>query len=297
MDKIDNLMINFIKELGYERALEMFSRVSSGKKLRSKLLVKIAGENEQSLTLCAIIELIHLASLLHDDVIDDANTRRGKPSINALFGVKNSIMLGDIFYSKGFFELAKFPVNIARTVSDAVSKLSIGELMDVDLGEKFNDDKQKYMNMIYYKTAVLIEATAACGAILVGFDEAKFRTYGKNLGLAFQIIDDVLDITQSGDILGKPAMNDYKEGKTTLPYLYLYEALDGNGKKLLKSLHAKELSEEQSLWLRENFAKFGCIQKAIGEAKKLCDEAICAVSEYKNKELENIIKSVIDREF
>ncbi len=297
MDKIDEIMMEFIKELGYEPALKMFLSVNSGKKLRSKLLLKIAGISDETLRLCAIIELIHLASLLHDDVIDDADTRRGKPSINALFGTKNSIMLGDIFYSKGFFELAKFPPDIARLVSEAVSKLSIGELMDVNLSENFNDDKQKYMDMIYYKTAVLIEATAACGAVLAGLDEVKFRIYGKNLGLAFQIIDDVLDITQSGDTLGKPAMNDFKEGKTTLPYIYLYEALDEKGKKCLRSLHAREMSEEQSSWLTRNFAKFNCVQRSVNDAKALCDDALAAIKGYKNKELEEIIKSMIDREF
>ncbi|WP_169754287.1 polyprenyl synthetase family protein [Campylobacter curvus] len=297
MDKIDEIMMEFIKELGYESALKMFLNVNSGKKLRSKLLLKIAGTSDETLELCAIIELIHLASLLHDDVIDDADTRRGKPSINVLFGTKNSIMLGDIFYSKGFFELANFPPNIARLVSEAVSKLSIGEMMDVDLSENFNDDKQKYMDMIYYKTAVLIEATAACGAILAGLDETKFRIYGKNLGLAFQIIDDVLDITQSADTLGKPAMNDFKEGKTTLPYIYLYEALDEKDKKRLRSLHAREMSEEQSSWLTRNFAKFDCVQRSINEAKALCEDALVAIKGYKNKELEEIIKSMIDREF
>ena len=93
MDKIDEIMNKFISELGYKEAFEMFLKISSGKKLRSKLLLKIAGESEISLKLCAIIELIHLASLLHDDVIDEANIRRGKPSINALFGSKNSVML------------------------------------------------------------------------------------------------------------------------------------------------------------------------------------------------------------
>ncbi|MBE2983778.1 polyprenyl synthetase family protein [Campylobacter sp. RM9344] len=297
MDKIDKIMAEFIQELGYEKAMEMFKCVSSGKKLRSKLLLKIANEDENVLKLCAIIELIHLASLLHDDVIDDADTRRGKPSINSLFGVKNSIMLGDIFYSKGFYELSKFSPNIAKEVSFAVSRLSIGELMDVELGGKFNFEKQKYMDMIYYKTAVLIEATAACGAMMAGLNVDKFRIYGKNLGLAFQIIDDVLDITQDSATLGKPAMNDYKEGKTTLPYIYLYENLNSQDKEYLKSLHGKDLNEKENSWIKDKFYEFGCIKRAIDEARTLCQEALEAISEYKNFELEGIIKSMIDREF
>ena len=191
MEKIDLIMKNFIAELGYEPANAMFARINSGKKLRSKLLLKIAGESEQSLKICAIIELIHLASLLHDDVIDDADTRRGSPSINASFGTKNAVMLGDILYSKGFYELSKFPHEIAGEISGAVSKLSVGEMMDVDLSAKFNEDKSAYETMIYYKTAVLIEAAAAVGAMLAGLDVRNFKIYGKNLGLAFQIVDEM----------------------------------------------------------------------------------------------------------
>ena len=148
MEKIDEIMKNFIDELGFAGASEMFGRISSGKKLRSKLVLKIAPQNEQTLRLCAIIELIHLASLLHDDVIDEATTRRGKASVNAIFGAKNAVMLGDILYSKGFYELSKLDPQIARIISDAVSKLSIGELMDVRLGENFNPNREKYMDMI-----------------------------------------------------------------------------------------------------------------------------------------------------
>ena len=226
MEKIDLIMKNFIAELGYEPANAMFVRINSGKKLRSKLLLKIAGESEKSLKICAITELIHLASLLHDDVIDDAGTRRGSPSINASFGAKNAVMLGDILYSKGFYELSKFPHEIAGEISGAVSKLSVGEMMDVDLSAKFNEDKSAYETMIYYKTAVLIEAAAAVGAMLAGLDVRNFKIYGKNLGLAFQIVDDILDVTQDAATLGKPNFSDFKEGKTTLPYIYLYESLN-----------------------------------------------------------------------
>ncbi|MGG7047843.1 MULTISPECIES: polyprenyl synthetase family protein [unclassified Campylobacter] len=297
MQQIDEIMLKFINELGYQSATQMFSRISSGKKLRSKLLLKIASPSQKAFTLCAVIELIHLASLLHDDVIDDANTRRGEPSINALFGAKNAIMLGDILYSKGFFELSKFEPKIAQVVSDAVSKLSIGELMDVELSGFFNTDKEKYMQMIYNKTAVLIEVSAICGALLAGKDEQKFSIYGKNLGLAFQIIDDVLDITQDSKTLGKPALNDFVEGKMTLPYIYLYESLNDSDKDKLKSLYKKELDSAQISWLRQKFDSTGSIQKVINLARELGAEALNCIKEYQDTELESIITSMIDREF
>ena len=297
MEKIDLIMKNFISELGYEPANAMFARINSGKKLRSKLLFKIAGESEQSLKICAITELIHLASLLHDDVIDDAGTRRGSPSINASFGAKNAVMLGDILYSKGFYELSKFPHEIAGEISGAVSKLSIGEMMDVDLSAKFNEDKFAYETMIYYKTAVLIEAAAAVGAMLAGLDARNFKIYGKNLGLAFQIVDDILDVTQDAATLGKPNFSDFKEGKTTLPYIYLYESLNEADKEKLKSLFKKDLSEAERGWVRAKMNETGAIKKSIEAAKNLGEQAIKSVEKFNVDGLESIVKSMIDREF
>ncbi|MBQ9876905.1 MAG: polyprenyl synthetase family protein, partial [Campylobacter sp.] len=242
LEKIDFFMREFIAEFDCDEALKMFDELSSGKKLRSKLLLNIAGINESSLRLCAIIELIQAASLLHDDVIDESDTRRGKPSINATYGSKNAVMLGDILYSKAFFELTKFDKFIAGCISESVAKLSVGELIDVKMGESFNDDEKKYLNMIYLKTAALIESSAMSGAFLADLNTTKFGEYGKNLGIAFQIIDDILDITHDSVKLGKPALNDYKEGKTTLPYIYLYENLQVNDKEKLKSLFGKELN-------------------------------------------------------
>ena len=297
MEKIDLIMKNFIAELGYEPANAMFVRINSGKKLRSKLLLKIAGESEKSLKICAITELIHLASLLHDDVIDDADTRRGSPSINASFGTKNAVMLGDILYSKGFYELSKFPHEIAGEISGAVSKLSVGEMMDVDLSAKFNEDKSAYETMIYYKTAVLIEAAAAVGAMLAGLDARNFKIYGKNLGLAFQIVDDILDVTQDAATLGKPNFSDFKEGKTTLPYIYLYESLNESDKEKLKSLFKKDLSEAERGWVRAKMNETGAIKKSIEAAKNLGEQAIKSVEKFNVDGLENIVKSMIDREF
>ncbi|WP_314990037.1 polyprenyl synthetase family protein [uncultured Campylobacter sp.] len=297
MEKIDLIMKNFISELGYEPANAMFARINSGKKLRSKLLFKIAGESEQSLKICAITELIHLASLLHDDVIDDAGTRRGSPSINASFGAKNAVMLGDILYSKGFYELSKFPHEIAGEISGAVSKLSVGEMMDVELSAKFNEDKSAYETMIYYKTAVLIEAAAAVGAMLAGLDARNFKIYGKNLGLAFQIVDDILDVTQDAATLGKPNFSDFKEGKTTLPYIYLYESLNEADKEKLKSLFKKDLSEAERGWVRAKMNETGAIKKSIEAAKNLGEQAIKSVEKFNVDGLESIVKSMIDREF
>ena len=291
---VDKILYEFVKECGYEKALDMFKNISSGKKLRSKLILKIAGENEISLRLCAVIELIHLASLLHDDVIDDSTIRRGKPSINALYGSKNSIMLGDILYSKGYYEIVNLDPQIAKIISKAVLDLSIGEMMDVDLGSRFNPNLDEYLKMIELKTAVLIEAAARSAAILAKLDDEAYAVYGKNLGLAFQIVDDILDIISDENRLGKPAFNDYKEGKTTLPYIFLYNALNLDDKEVLKSLWGKELDENQTKWIKGKFDEFNIVHKCKEFAKELGNKAISAVS---NHSLQEIVSSMIDREF
>lgn len=297
VQKIDDLIKQFLAELDYEPILTMLSKLKSGKKLRSKLLLAIAEENENSLKLCAIIELIHLASLLHDDIIDESRLRRGAKSINAEFGTKNALMLGDILYSKAFYELSQINSHFAGIISDAVVKLAMGELMDVNLAQYFNTDKEAYLKMIYHKTAVLIEASARCGAILAHLNEEAFAQYGKNLGLAFQMIDDVLDIKNDEKILGKPAMSDFKEGKSTLPYIYLYENLEEQDRVYLQSLFKKDLNENEKEWLKTQFKEQKALEKAILEAKAYAKKASQAIEKYDNSKLNDLIKAMIDREF
>ena len=329
LDQIDLIMKSFIADCGYEPANEMFAKLSSGKKLRSKLLLNIAQKDEKSLRLCAIIELIQAASLLHDDVIDESSVRRGKPSINATYGSKNAVMLGDILYSQAYFELSKFESRIAAALSGAVTKLAVGELMDVSLSNDFNDDASKYLQMIYLKTSALIEEVARCGAFLkfggaenrgeisdisgaknedrnpnaakdhdeISSASAKFGEYGKNLGLAFQIIDDILDVTQSSEALGKPSLSDFAEGKTTLPYIYLYENLDDAQRQKLKSFFKKQLRESEISWIKTKFSEHGIIERCINEARAYGQKALEAVAEFKNDKLEQIVRDMIDREF
>ncbi|MBF7042722.1 polyprenyl synthetase family protein [Campylobacter volucris] len=297
MQEIDLYMHNFLSELSYEPIMDMAGGLKGGKKLRSKLLLKISEENQVSYKICAIIELIHNASLLHDDVIDEANLRRGVKSINAQFGAKNAIMLGDILYSKAFYELSLIDSKLAQIISNAVVKLSIGELMDVNLSQNFNTNQQAYLQMIYNKTAVLIEASARCGAILANLSEDDFAQYGKNLGLAFQIVDDILDITGDEKTLGKPAMSDFKEGKTTLAYMYLYEKLNNDEKEILKSYYKKELDQKEISWIKHKMQEYQILNLVNIELKNYANNALKAIEKYKMKDLEEIITSMIERDF
>jgi octaprenyl-diphosphate synthase len=297
LDDVKKQIKTYVEEIKDKRSLELLDKLATGKMLRSKLILKIAGASEESIKLCAIVEMIHAASLLHDDVIDEADTRRGEPSINALYDNKTSIMFGDILYSKAFTELTTMPKEIAYSVSNAVTLLSVGEMLDVDLGKTFNKDFDKYFDMIYKKTGSLIEAAATSAALLSNKDHEKFATYGRCLGLAFQMIDDILDITSDSQTLGKPAMNDFVEGKVTIPYLLTYARLDENDKEKLESMYLKVLSDDEQLWIKEKMQETEGLQKSIDLAKRYGLEALRAIESENNPDLENIMKQMIDREF
>ncbi len=297
LNKVDEIIDSFLIDLDDKRVFELYGKISSGKKLRAKLILKISNDTKEAFVLAAIVEMIQVASLLHDDVIDNSSTRRGQSSINALFGDKTAIMLGDILYSKAFFELNSLPKEVSKVVSNAVTKLSIGELLDVELSNEFNPDKDKYFNMIYKKTASLIEASSFASAYLSKKDTTKFALYGKNLGLAFQIIDDILDITADSKTLGKPSLSDFKEGKTTLPYILLYEKLDENGKEKLISLFKKELDDNEEDWIIKHIKKYRVIDDSLQIVHELAQKALLSIKEYKNYDLEKIIKDMLQREY
>lgn len=293
---VKNQIKEFVKVCNHEKSLELLEKLATGKMLRSKLILKIAGVNEESIKLCAVVEMIHAASLLHDDVIDEADTRRGQPSVNALYDNKTSIMFGDILYSRAFTELSQMDKRVAFTISNAVTLLSIGEMIDVDLTNSFNKSYDLYLDMIYKKTASLIEASAKAAAIIAGLDEEKYALYGKNLGLAFQMVDDILDITQDSVTLGKPAMLDFVEGKVTIPYLLLHERVEDKTK--LESLYKKELTSEESSWIKEQMQITNALNDSILQAKAIGNEAINAVIDEENSQtLVMIMKAMIEREF
>ncbi len=297
LNAVERKIEQFVEELSSKEVTSLYAKLPHGKRLRAKLILKIAGSSLAVVKTAAVVEMIHAASLLHDDVIDDAYVRRSKPSLNSLYGNKTAIMLGDILYSKGFFELNNISAEVSKIVSNAVIQLSLGELKDVSLSKSFNLDRGVYLEMIYQKTASLIEAAAGAAAVLAGKPKDIYMTYGRNLGLAFQMIDDILDITSNATILGKPALHDFVEGKTTLPYIYLYEVLDEEDKKRLKSLHNKVLSSDEQSWILLKMKKYKIVEKSYLEAKVLIEEAISLMNSCGEEALSGIAREMIERDF
>ncbi|MDE6978064.1 MAG: polyprenyl synthetase family protein [Helicobacter sp.] len=296
LEDIRDIMQGWFEDCACESAKQL-GAPHSGKMLRSKLILAIAPENEQTKRLCAVIELIQNASLLHDDVIDEASMRRGQPSLNATAGARNAIMMGDLLYAKAFYELTRLGDEIARIVSEAVVHLSNGEVADVCYAGKLYDNELHYLQVVYDKTASLLRASSHAAAILAGLDTQALASYGENLGMAFQIVDDVLDIMQDSTKLGKNALHDFKEGKCTLPYIYLFQKLDSAQKQVLQSLIGRDLDAGEQQWLLDNLRDSGAIEQAIAKAREYGDFALQSIQHIQNAKLKEIVAQMIEREF
>lgn len=297
LEAVERKIEQFVADLEDSDAHMLLRRLPAGKRLRARLILEIAGEGLRAVKTAAIVEMIHAASLLHDDVLDDAYVRRGRPSINALYDNKTAIMFGDVLYSKGFYELNDIDRDVAKIVSDAVVRLSLGERRDILLATRFNPDRDAYIEMIDLKTAALIQAAAEAAASLAGKPRHIYRTYGRNLGIAFQMIDDLLDITQDAETLGKPAMHDFVEGKTTLPYIYLFEALNDTDRARLVALHGRKLAQADQAWIRSQMEHHDAIVRSQNEARGLIEEAIALMEAAGEHSLEAIARAMIERSF
>jgi octaprenyl-diphosphate synthase len=201
---------------------------SGGKRLRPLLTVLAARalniQSDQHHTLAAIIEFIHTATLLHDDVVDQSTMRRGRETANELFGNQASVLVGDFLYSRAFQMMVDLKrMRVMEILSDATNRIAQGEVMQLMNCNDPDTTIESYLEVIYSKTARLFEAATQLAAVLTDQRkdiEVAMQSYGKHLGTAFQLIDDVLDYTSQSDSMGKRAGDDLAEGKPTLPLLH-----------------------------------------------------------------------------
>lgn len=205
-----------------------------GKKIRPILVLLSAklsgGITERSYRGAILVELLHTATLVHDDVVDSADTRRGFPSINAIWKGKVAVLLGDYLLAKGLMKAVEGEdFDFLKVTTDTVRRMSEGELLQISKTRKLDTDEETYFKIISDKTASLLSTCCEIGARSATDDESKIaelRNFGENLGIAFQIQDDILDYTGSNKIIGKPSGGDIKEKKFTLPLLYALRNVD-----------------------------------------------------------------------
>lgn len=202
---------------------------SGGKRLRPAVVLLSAGalgyQGVHHYDLAAVIEFIHTATLLHDDVVDESNLRRGRKTANALFGNAASVLVGDFLYSRAFQMMVGVGhIRVMEVLSDATNIIAEGEVLQLMNCNDADISEDDYLRVIRYKTAKLFEAAVRLGAILGGADlatETALANYGMHLGTAFQLIDDVLDYSGDHTEIGKNVGDDLAEGKPTLPLLFL----------------------------------------------------------------------------
>lgn len=210
-----------------------YLRRSGGKRVRPALTILSNyavggdGSNQSSIRMATVMEFLHTATLVHDDVIDKAETRRNRPSINAEFGNQTAVLMGDWLYMSAFeTSLAERSLAILDILTTVTRKMTEGELLQLTLLGRTDISEEQYFDVIARKTAYLFSACCEIGALLGGADadtQTRLRDYGMNLGTAFQLVDDVLDFTGTEESLGKPAGADLIEGKVSLPLIFLLQ--------------------------------------------------------------------------
>ena len=206
---------------------------AGGKRVRPALLMLVAKalskdkEIPHALELAAVVEFIHTATLLHDDVVDESTLRRGRETANAAFGNAASVLVGDFLYSRAFqMMVGPNDLRVMEILSDATNTIAEGEVLQLLNMNDPEVDEESYLRVIRYKTAKLFEASTELGAIIAGASEAERETaaaFGRHIGTAFQLMDDLLDYTADAEQMGKHAGDDLREGKPTLPLIYLLE--------------------------------------------------------------------------
>lgn len=283
-----NSEVILINQLGH------YIIAGGGKRIRPLIAVLAARalgyEGDKHITCAAFIEFVHTATLLHDDVVDESDLRRGRATANAMFGNAASVLVGDFIYTRSFQMMTDVDsLKVLKVMSSATNVLAEGEVQQLMNCNDPNTTEASYMMVIYSKTARLFEAATQCAAIIAGADEAQeeaLKQYGCYLGTAFQLIDDILDYSANAEKFGKNIGDDLAEGKPTLPLLHamqngnpqqaalIREAIEQGGKR--------EALDEILAIMQEHKSLDYAMARAKAEAQKAVDAlAVLPESEYK----------------
>ena len=258
---------------------------SGGKRIRPLITLLVAkalnysGKNH--ILTAAIIEFIHTATLLHDDVVDESKRRRGQDTANIIFGNQASVLIGDFLYSRAFQMMVKLDeMKVLRILADTTNTIATGEVMQLINAHDPNIDENNYTEVIYRKTACLFEASGHAAAILADTDKTNrmaMINYGKHLGIAFQLIDDALDYSASSEVLGKNLGDDLAEGKPTLPIIYAIKNSSPTERKTIQT--AIENGDLTKLAIiQEIIESTGAIKYTSKRAQEAAEKAIDASS-------------------
>jgi len=271
---------------------------SGGKRLRPVVVLLSALANgykgSQHIQMAAVIEFIHTATLLHDDVVDVSALRRGRETANAQWGNAPSVLVGDFLYSRAFQMLVAIAdMPIMGVIADATNVISEGEVQQMANAGNANISEETYFEVIYRKTAKLFEAAAQTGANLAGVDQNAMADYGKHLGMAFQIVDDVLDYQGDAQSIGKNVGADLAEGKMTLPLIFARDKVDAHQRALIFSAIENKSTENFSAVL-EAVKTSGGIAYSLKRAQMEADLAKQALQGLPNSQFKTVMSELAD---
>ena len=283
---------------------------SGGKRVRPGLTI-IAGKlfsapEERLIPVATVMEYMHTATLLHDDIVDGAKLRRGRPSANEVFGNDVAVLVGDYMFAKAIYVLAVYGgEEVLKIAAKTVQDMAEGELFQL---EKIGDvrlTEDEYFDIIYRKTASLLATCCECGAVVggAGKEERKaLRDYGTYIGYAFQLVDDAFDYVSDTETIGKPAGNDIREGKVTYPLLsVLREASEEEVSSVASVLSSPQPTKEQVEFVREFVLSRGGDRKTLSLAREYVDRAKASLSVFEDtpfkKALEEIADFIVERTY
>jgi octaprenyl-diphosphate synthase len=258
---------------------------SKGKMLRPGLVLlsghSIGDINDKHILAAAIMEMIHNATLLHDDVIDEDKSRRGLPTLNHLKGNESAVLLGDFLLSRVFRMCVELDDDVAEVIAKSAAKTCEGEMNQTAQRGNWLLSESKYLEIITDKSAAIFSAACRAGAMLAGADrqqQKKLAIYGLNVGMAFQITDDILDLVGNEAKTGKKTGNDLDRDKFTLPLIHLLKTAPPTDREVIKKIITQQRPSKSNGILLENLRACGSIEYAAKYAKKFTDNAISTLN-------------------
>jgi octaprenyl-diphosphate synthase len=302
MEAVDRLIATSLEsDVALVSQVSRYIVGSGGKRLRP-LIVLLAARafgypGDKHVHAAAIIEFIHTATLLHDDVVDSSSRRRGKDSANTVFGNQASVLVGDFLYSRAFQMMVDIgSMRVMQILADATNTIAAGEVLQLMNVHDPDTTEDGYRQVIYRKTARLFEAGAQIASVLAersAADEAAMVEYGRNLGMAFQLVDDALDYDASPEELGKNLGDDLAEGKATLPLIYAMQQGDAAERELIRNAILEGGLDELET-IRSVIESTGALQYTAARAQEAADVAIGALSEIPDSDYKQALIAIAE---
>ena len=283
--------------------INQYLQAGGGKRLRPDLLLLcarlFAPPNDCGRRLAAVVEMIHTATLVHDDVIDVAKTRRGRPSTNVVWGNHTSVLAGDWLYMQAFqIALRERNFHILDLLISLTQMMVEGELLQLDRLRRIDVTEADYMELVDRKTASLFSACACLGAVSAVADEStesKLAEFAWNLGMAFQLVDDILDFTSTEKILGKPAGNDLREGKVTLPVIYALERATGEERRAVETVLIDGSYENVPfMHILQILERHGAVSRVYDRAHSFTEKSRLVLAAFPDSPAQRALNSIID---